>query len=296
MSSTVFFADGSSELATLSNSFLVGGVLTDPTVTTLTVTDPTGAATAPAVTHVSTGKFSATVPCTLPGVWIYRWTGTGAATDVVVGTWTVGAVDNSFYCTSEELKSRLGITDASDDFEILLAVGAACRGIDGITGRYFWRGTDTRTYVPESPYGQELDDLVSVTSFKVDRDGDGIFEETWTAGTDYALTVSPGRYNAAARGEQWPYTGFTVTGSKLIPLAWPLSRQDRIQVMGPFGWPAVPATVKQASLIAGAQLFRLKDAAFGVAGFGDLGVVRIQQMPQVMWMLKRYCSGERVGV
>ena len=53
---------------------------------------------------------------------------------------------------------------------------------------------------------------------------------------------------------------------------WPWSHQDRIQVTGVFGWPAVPLAVKQAALIAAADLFRLKDAPFGVAGFGEFAV------------------------
>jgi hypothetical protein len=297
MSATVFFADPANELATLQNVFSVNGVATDPTSVTLTVTDPTGATSTPSVTHVTTGTYSANVACTVAGVWLYKWVGTGTASDVQEGTFTVSTIDQTLYCTVEELKSRLGITDTGDDFEITLAVQAACRSIDEITGRYFWRGTDTRTYVPESIMRQPLDDLVSVTSFKVDRDGDGVFEETWTQGTDYALEVAPGRYNVSAKGEQWPYTAAVViTGGKLLPFVWMWSHLDRVQVTGVFGWPAVPLAVKQAALIASADLFRLKDAPFGVAGFGEFGAVRIQANPRVMSLLKRYINGQRVGV
>jgi hypothetical protein len=296
MSATVFFADPAAELATLTNTFKVGGVPTDATSVTLTVTDPTGATSTPAVTHTSTGVYTATAACTVAGVWLYKWVGTGTASDVVEGTFTVTTVDSSLYATVEELKSRLAIGDTGDDFEITLAVQAASRSVDEICGRYFWRGTDTRTYVPASLWGQQLDDIVSVTSFKTDADGDGIFETTWTAGTDYALTVSPGKYNAAAKGEQWPYTGFTVLGTKFVPFTWPWSHQDRIQVTGVFGWPAVPATVKQATLIAATDLFKRKDAPLGVIGMSEFGVVRVQASPIVLSLLKRYISGQRVGV
>ena len=301
MTATVFFADpNGNELATLTNTFSVNGTPTDPTAVTLIVTDPTGAQTTytSSITHVSTGKYSQNVPCTSAGVWSYEWTGTGTATDVVSGTWTVSPLaSNQLYCTVEELKSRLGITDTSDDFEVTAAVDGACRAIDEITGRYFWRGTATRTYVPESVYGQQLDDIVSVSAFNVDFDGDGVYEQAWTQGTDYALTVSPGQYNAAAKGEPWPYTGFTVIGTgKFIPFVWAWSHQDRLQVTGVFGWPAVPKNVKTASILAAAQLFRIKDAPFGIAGFGEMGVVRVQAMPQVMWLIRRYITGQRVGV
>jgi len=297
VSATVFYQDAN-EFATLQNIFKVSGVPTDPSTVTLTVTDPTGATSAPSVTHVSAGTYTANVACTVAGVWTYLWEGTGTASDAVAGTWTVVTVAlNQNYCTVEELKSRLGITDTADDFELGLAAAGASRAIDEITGRYFWRGTDTRTYIPESISRQSLDDLVSVTSLKVDRDGDGVFEETWTQGTDYALEVAPGKYNAAAKGEQWPYTAAQViTGGKLFPFTWMWSHLDRIQVTGVFGWPAVPLNVKNAAIIAGAQIFRIKDAPFGVAGFGEFGVVRVQSNPQVMWLLHRYINGQRIGV
>ena len=297
MSATVFYQDAN-EFATLQNIFKVSGVPTDPSTVTLTVTDPTGATSAPSVTHVSAGTYTANVACTVAGVWTYLWEGTGTASDAIAGTWTVVTVAlGQNYCTVEELKSRLGITDTADDFELGLAAAGASRAIDEITGRYFWRGSDTRTYIPETISRQSLDDLVSVTSLKVDRDGDGVFEETWTQGTDYALEVAPGKYNAAAKGEQWPYTAAQViTGGKLFPFTWMWSHLDRIQVTGVFGWPAVPLNVKNAAIIAGAQLFRIKDAPFGVAGFGEFGVVRVQSNPQVMWLLHRYINGQRIGV
>jgi hypothetical protein len=297
MSATVFYAAGD-EFATLQNIFRVNNVPTDPTTVTLTVVDPTGASSTPSVTHVSTGTYQANVSCTTDGVWVYTWDGTGTATDVVKGTWTVGpSALNQNYCTVEELKDGLGITDTADDFRLGLAAAGASRAIDEITGRYFWRGTDTRTYIPESISRQSLDDLVSVTSLKVDRDGDGVFEETWTQGTDYALEVAPAKYNPAAKGEQWPYTAAVViTGGRLFPYVWMWSHLDRIQVTGVFGWPAVPLNIKNAALVVGAQIFRSKDAVFGVAGFGEFGVVRIQSNPQVMWLLHRYINGQRVGV
>ena len=308
MSATVFYADpNGNEIATLSNTFRVNNVATDPTAVSAFITDPTGAATthtyqgaSPAdITRTGTGAYQLLVPTTLAGVWSYEWTGTGAASDVVSGTWTaVPTASSQLYATVEELKSRLGnITDTSDDFELTLAAWAASRSIDEICGRYFWRGTDTRTYVPESMFGQQLDDIVSVTSFKVDFDGDGVFEQTWVQGTDYVLTVSPGRYNPAAKGETWPYTGFQVIStSHFVPFVWPWSHQDRIQVTGVFGWPSVPLAVKQAALIAAGDLFRMKDAPFGVIGSPDMGVIRIGQNSRVMSLLRRYISGQRVGV
>ena len=298
MTATIYYAD-SNQFVTVVVTFTVSNVLTDGTVI-FTVTDPAAATSTPSVTHVSVGKYSITVATATAGTWNYEAVATGASFDSPVQAGTFDVNDpalSKLYCTPAELKSRVGITDTADDFEILLACQGATGSIDEITGRYFWRGTDTRTYVPQSLYGQQLDDIVSVTTFKVDQDGDGVFEQTWTLNTDYALTVAPGSYNAAALGEQWPFTGFQViAASKFMPFVWPWSHQDRIQVAGVFGWPAMPRNVKSAALIAAEDLFKLKDAPFGVAGFGEFGVIRVGSNPRVMSLLRRYISGDRVGV
>jgi hypothetical protein len=56
-----------------------GGALTDPTAVTCTVRDPAGTITTPAVTHASTGVYTANVDLTsaAPGLWWYRFAGTG---------------------------------------------------------------------------------------------------------------------------------------------------------------------------------------------------------------------------
>src|SRR5262245_39548348 len=193
VSATVFFQD-SNEFATLTNVFKVNGVPTDATTVVLTITDPNGNITTPATTHPSTGTYTANVACTAVGTWTYLWEGTGTASDAVAGTWTVTTIAlNQRYCSVEELKSRLAIPDTGDDLELQLAVEAASRQVDEVCGRYFWRGTDTRTYVPQSMWRISLDDLVSVTTLKADQDGDGVFEQTWTINTDYALEVAQSR-------------------------------------------------------------------------------------------------------
>src|SRR5215469_9970687 len=136
MSATVFFSDAN-EFATLQNIFRVNNVPTDPTTVVLTITDPTGATTTPSPSHTATGTYTANVACTVAGIWTYLWEGTGTASDAVAGTWTVTTITlGQRYCSVEELKSRLGITDTADDLELQLAVEAASRSVDEITGRY----------------------------------------------------------------------------------------------------------------------------------------------------------------
>lgn len=284
MTATVFFADAN-EFAVLTNVFKVAGVPADPDTVTVTVTDPTGAAATPTPTRTGTGTYTATVAVTMAGVWSYLWEGTGAASDAIAGTFTGNGTDlTRMYATPEELKSRIGQGGTNDDFEILLACQGASREVDNICDRYFWRGTDTRTYVPDAPGKTKIDDLVSVTTLKIDRDADGVYEESWVQGTDYKLTP----YNPAAGGIPWPYTGLRVTGGSQLPASVPGQRDDVIQVAGVFGWPSVPADVKQATLIAATELLKMKDAPFGIAGISDLGVMQIRGNQMIMRLLNGY--------
>jgi hypothetical protein len=238
------------------------------------------------------------VACPTAGIWTYEWIGTGTAADDEVGTWTVASKTMShLYCTVEEIKSRMHIEDTDDDFEVTFAVQTACMSIEEICGRYFWRGTATRTYVPRSYQLLEIDDCLSITTLKTDDNGDGVYENTWTEGTDFVLEVSPKNHNVASRGEDWPYTQIRCLGTRWLPQVYPYYRQDRVQIVGTFGWPAVPLMVKQAALIAAADLFKIKDAPFGAVGYGEFGLIRVQQNPRVMSLLRRYIDPDvKVGV
>jgi hypothetical protein len=202
----------------------------------------------------------------------------------VAGTWDVQEVQlGRLYATVEALKSRLGIgaSDTVDDFELHGACFAASRSIEQYTERHFWRtSSDTeRTFEPSGFYWlklPEFNDLVSVTTFATDSSGDGVAETTWSA-SDYQLLP----YNPGAAPETRPYTKVKAL-HRIFPVVYPpLVRTDLVHITGVFGWPSVPQAIKQATLILAAEMFKLKDAPFGVAGFGDFGVVRIRDNPKV---------------
>jgi hypothetical protein len=276
------------------------------------ITDPTGVSVlhtylgaAPAdVTKVNTGIYQLNVGCTIVGLWSYVWIGTGNASDIQAGTFTVNPASTigQFYTSVEEIKSRLNITDTASDFELQTAVQAAARAIEGYTGRYFFQLAETRTYVPYSIWEQPIDDLVSITALNVDFDGDGIFESVWTQNVDYELAFGPYEFNANVTGEARPYTLIRVIsnagGGRFFPFIWPFSRLDRVQIVGTWGWPAVPFGVKQAVMQTAAEFFKLKDAPFGLAGTSEFGVVRVPRLnPYIQKLLTPYVHPRRrVGV
>lgn len=293
MPAEVFFAHASAELATLTNTFAVADVATDPTTVVLVVTDPTGTATTyqyalAEITKTGTGAYSKDVACTAAGVWQYVWIGTGAASDVQAGTWTVVDTEQqSLYCTPEMLKNRKGIVDTYDDVEILGSCRAVARWIDKrYCQRHFYRITATRTFPATDPYCLKIPDLVSVTSLKTDNDGDGVFETTWSAG-DYELLCS----NALAEIEPWPYDEVNAIGQYQFPVSYGSTRgvrRNRVQIVGVWGWPAVPSPVIEAAKILSGDYLKLGAMAFGVAGYGEYGAVRARMSNPALEMLDPY--------
>lgn len=192
-----------------------------------------------------------------------------------------GNNDGTLYVTVDELKTRLGIagSDTVDDLELTAACYAASRALDQYCERHFWQATETRTFEPSGFYWLKLpeySDLVSVTTFATDTSGDGVAETVWSA-SDYQLLP----YNPNAGPEQRPYTKVKAL-HRIFPVVYPpLVRTDLVHITGVWGWPAVPYAIRQAAQILAAETFKLKDAPFGVAGFGDLGVIRIRDNPKV---------------
>jgi hypothetical protein len=288
MGSTVFYAS-TSELATLTNTFRVGATPTDPTTITLTITDPTGAATAYTygagqITRSGAGVYTKDVTCSTSGTWAYLWEGTGSASDAEAGTWQVDdPALGRLYATPAALASRLGVSVTTNQAEMVGACYSASRAIEHYCQRAFWRtptGT-ARTFEPDNCYRVRLPvfcDLVSVSALATDEDGDGTWETTWVP-ADYQLLP----LNPTAAPETRPYTEIeALTRQFPVVCGVGAGRRDRLRITGVWGWPAVPYGIVQATLILAAETYRLKDApAGGAIGFADIGVVRIRENPQV---------------
>lgn len=289
MGSTVFYS-GANELATLGNTFRVGGVVTDPSAVVLVVTDPLGTATTynyptpGTITQTSPGVYTVDVPCPTVGTWSYVWTGTGTASDIAADTWTVSAAPGSdLYCTPEQLKSRTGIDDNLDDREALSACRAVSRWIDEHCDRQFARRTVTVQLETCGNYSVQTPDLVSVTTLKTDDDGDGVYETTWSA-SDYELQP----VGASTLLEARPYTSIAAVGSRLFPIRYGTGRRARAELVGVLGWPALPAAVSEAAAILAGDYLALGGMKFGVAGYGEYGAVRARLSSPALAMLAPY--------
>ncbi len=90
------------------------------------------------------------------------------------------------YCDLTKIKAALVITDTTDDTLLMRALEAASRWIDGETFRYFYTVSETRYFTAKHGGYLIVDDLLSISTFKTDDDGDRTYENTWAV-TDYDL-------------------------------------------------------------------------------------------------------------
>jgi hypothetical protein len=187
------------------------------------------------------------------------------------------------YCTLTEIKAALRITDSTDDTLLELSVESASRMIDGTCERVFYNaGTATRTFATERADLVQIDDCQTITTFQTSSNADYVWDTTWTV-TDY----QPEPLNQLVAGQTSPYTRVRISGDYDIPVA---SSVATVRIAGVWGYAAVPTAIKQACIIQASREFKRLDSPLGVAGFGDLGVLRVSRYldPDVEMLVRPY--------
>jgi hypothetical protein len=321
MSSTTLW-NSPNELVQISNSFAVNGVPTDPTTVSVIVIDPTGNSTSytydpGTITRSGTGDYDLEVACSPSvvgsyGLWNFVWTGTGTASDVSHGTFRTFALTDavtgapSWYCGMEELKSRLSSPSKplgdSFDYEITMAIATASLAVTRYCGQHFYQVAETRTFTYDNIYEFDIDPLVSLTAFNLDYNGTFDYNTAWTQDVNFQLIQAKDSYNANDYGVPRPYTHVQVVGqgsggiTQFLPFIWPFTNKNRVQITGTWGWAVVPMNVTMATLIFATDIFKLKDAPFGVDGFGDMSM-RVSSNPLIVELLKDFVNeNEKSGV
>ena len=175
------------------------------------------------------------------------------------------------YATLAELKAvmRIPSADTVDDSLLETSIEAASRQLDGFCERVFYTNSGTRVYMPNDSFVCETDDIVSITTLKTASDGTS-FDTTWST-ADYQLEPLNGR----AGGIVTPFTQIRAVDDLLFPT---YGGEATVQIVGTFGWSAVPIAIKQAVLMLAQRQFKRYDSPLGVAGVGDLGVIRVSRI------------------
>jgi hypothetical protein len=195
------------------------------------------------------------------------------------------------YATRNQVKAalRIGTADTLDDDLIDNCVGAASRLIDGYCNRRFWQtGTaEARVYQAEDSFYCSIDDIAGTAlTLKTSSQSDGTFDVTWKV-SDYQLEPLNGNLD----GLTWSYDKIRAVGDYLFPTVNAnYGEQALVQVTAVFGWPAVPEPITQATIIQASRIFKRYDSPLGVAGFGDLGAIRVSRFldPDMAQLVEPY--------
>lgn len=191
------------------------------------------------------------------------------------------------YATIEELREYARINDADDtvdDTRMGRDITAASRAVDEHCGpsRQFGKTDEpeTRLYTVTdrtwgSTYGPQsfvtVDDVTELAGLLVTVNGVAVVPVRWLP------------LNAAQK--RMPYTQVVLPG-------YLTSEPGAVAItLDSWGWTAVPATVKQATLLQALRLSKRPDSPFGVAGSPELGSeLRLLSKvdADVAVMLKRY--------
>jgi hypothetical protein len=196
------------------------------------------------------------------------------------------------YATLNEVKAtmRIGTADTADDALLNNCIGAASRLIDGYANRQFWTtGTATaRIFTAQDAYVCEVDDIATTSGLIVKSSSmaDGVFDTTWDT-TDYQLEP----LNGVLDGLNWVYTKMRAVGDYLFPnVNSNYGSQALVQVTAQWGWSYTPEPIKQACILQASRIFKRYDSPLGVAGFGDIGAIRVSRFldPDVAQLVEPY--------
>jgi hypothetical protein len=186
------------------------------------------------------------------------------------------------YATLLDVKNALRITDNLDDGLLETAIESASRMVDGFTARTFTNaGTAIRNFAATDGINLIIDDAIEVIEV-ASTDEIGSTYTIWKP-TDYQLEP----LNDRVDGLYSPYTGIRAVGD----FTWPVvDQQALVRITAVYGFPAIPVAVKQATIIQASRLFKRLDSPLGVAGFGDMGAVRVSRFldPDVEQLLMPY--------
>jgi len=182
------------------------------------------------------------------------------------------------YADINALAERLGLADSIDNGLLAAALAAAESSINLWCNRTFTvpAAVTTRTY---EPFADEVivDDIATTTGLIVSDNG------TTVALTDLVLDPANGVGPDGNTG--WPYWRIRYANGG------PWARDGRrrtASITAKFGWAATPENIRMATLVLASDLFHMKDTRLGVAGYGDMGIIRIRENGMLQTLLHYY--------
>lgn len=169
------------------------------------------------------------------------------------------------YVSLDELKDYLKMT-GKDQYDDVLqdALASVTTEIEAKCNRQFNRATDAsqRSYYPDSHCVAKVHDFYVTTDLAVALNGVTLVQDT-----DFELQPLDGVVDGKPG---WPYWVIKLINGRRFNRSANLGGAP-LKVTARWGWAAVPAPIKQATMIMAAETFQIKDAPFGVAGMDAFG-------------------------
>jgi len=172
------------------------------------------------------------------------------------------------YITLAQAKTAAGIIDSGSDTELELVIEAASRQIDDHCGRFFYQSAaSTAFYTAQDYLVQPIDDFATVTSIATDGDANGTYTTSWVINTDCALAP----FNAATTGRPFTEVIALTEGANTFPL----EIVKGVRIIGTRGWPSIPVTIQQATIMTVSRMFNRRNTPFGIASAPEIGQMRL---------------------
>ena len=192
------------------------------------------------------------------------------------------------YASLAQIKAALRISagDATDDALLEMAVESASRLIDAYCGRNFLLGgTATRYYNTDDPYVVQIDDARSISAVSTSSSENGVFDISFNM-TARTGDIQAEPINDYVGGLVWPFTRLRAIGDYVFPV----DKENTVEVTAVFGFPNIPVTVTQATILQSSRIFARLQSPLGVAGFGDMGIMRVGRSldPDVSQLIEGY--------
>lgn len=196
-------------------------------------------------------------------------------------------VDNG-YTTVADLARYMTVDSTTYNDDLATAINTASRQIDGYCGRIFYAATAQGVHQNKYYYSADLtvlliNDCINIQEVALSTGANQTYDNI-VPSTGYVEEP----LNSYADGlTGWPITRLRFTNDYMLPTQW--QQYPNVRVHGRWGWSATPEPVRQSCLIMAAEIFKLREAPFGVAGFADYGAVRVGKMsPQAVALLSPY--------
>jgi hypothetical protein len=182
---------------------------------------------------------------------------------------------------------RSGNTEAVNLDRLQSALDAADRAVDQWCARSIFvaddEDTSARVYRPY-PGSRTLaiHDCVEIETVVENS-------VTLTSGTDYVADPLNG---LTISGETVPYTHL----NRYLQSWWCDGPKATVTVTARWGWTAIPPGVAEATKMLAKDIATSRERTGDVVGFGEFGVVRLRQSPQITGLLSPYRRVEAFGL